>query len=117
VPFLPTLKTLNLYYPYSPYHPFFYSTLHYSTLQYFKLILGYCYFFLCLFLLSAILGQVPEPFATKTQLFSPSLKFFPQFGKGVFFFEQVTYNRVILFQRHGGMSLEEVTDLVAILAI
>jgi len=61
VPFFPTLETLNLYYSYSPYHPHFYFTLHYSTSQYFKLILGnYCSLSF-LFLLPAILGQVPKP--------------------------------------------------------
>jgi len=60
---------------------------------------------------------MPEPFATKTQLFSSLLKFFSQFSKGVFFFEQVAHDKVILFQRHGGMSLEEVMDLMVILAI
>jgi len=60
---------------------------------------------------------MPKPFATKTQLSSPPLKFFSQFGEGVFFFEQVAHDRVILFQRHSSTSLEEVTDLMVILAI
>jgi len=65
--------------------------LHYSALQHFKLILGYCYFFLYLLLLLAISDQVSESFATETQLSSSFFKFFPQFGEGAFFFEQVAH--------------------------
>ena len=72
-----TLITLNLYYSYSFYCSLLLSTLHYSTLQHFKLILGYCYSFLHLLLLSAISGQVPETFAIKTQLFFSSFQFCP----------------------------------------
>jgi len=96
VPFLSTLKTLYCYHSYIPYHPLFHSTLHHSATQDFEFILGHCCPFPCFFLLPAISGQVPKLFATKTQLSSSPLKFFPQFGKGVFFFEQVAHNRVIL---------------------
>jgi len=91
MPFLSALKTLNLYHSYSSYYLLLYSTLHHSTFQHFKLILGYRYPLFYLLLLPAISGQVPEPFAIETQLSSPPFKFFPQLVEGVFFFEQVAH--------------------------
>ena len=68
VPLLSTPETSYSYRPHAPYHSLLNSALHYSTPQHFKLILGHRYPFFCLFLLPAISGQVPEPFATPTQL-------------------------------------------------
>jgi len=71
MPFLSTLKTLNYYYLLPSDHSFFYSTLHYSTSQYFKLILGNNGPLLSFFFIPAIADQVPEPFATSIQLSLP----------------------------------------------
>ena len=52
-----------------PYYPLFHITLYYPTWQHFKFILGSSSPLLLSFLIPAILGQVPEPFATSTFLF------------------------------------------------
>jgi len=59
------LKAFNPYYFLSSYYFFLYFVLHYSTQQYLKFILGNSGPLSSLFLILAILGQVPEPFTAK----------------------------------------------------
>jgi len=59
------LKAFNPYYFLSSYYFFLYFVLYYSTQQYLKFILGNSGPLSSLFLILAILGQVPEPFTAK----------------------------------------------------
>jgi len=92
----PTLKTLNYYYLLPPDHPLFHSTLHHSTLQYFKLILGNDSPLLSFLFIPAVAGQVPKLLATSTQLPLPCFQFFPQFGEGASFLEQASHELFVL---------------------
>ena len=61
------------------------------------------------------MGQVPKFLVTETQLSFPLFKFFPQFGEGIFLFKHIAYDRVVLLQRHGAMSLHDSMKLMVIL--
>jgi len=66
--FLPALEALNLCYSHSSYHPLSFSTLHYSTFQYFKFILGNDGPLFLPSLIPAVSGQVPKLLTASTQL-------------------------------------------------
>ena len=92
----------------SPYtHSFSYSILYYSTCYYLKFVLG-SWFPLHLFLfISAVMGQIPEPFILLTYSFFSFLYFYSQFGEGMLLVEHSTHERVILLQKHNATSLEK----------
>ena len=68
-----SLFLLCILWPRHMHHPFLYPTLHHTATQHFKLILGNSFPLFPFSFLPAISGQVPEPFATMTQL--PFLSF------------------------------------------
>jgi len=73
VPFLSTLKAFYLYCLLSSYCLLSYSTLHHSTCQHFKFILGSNSLLFSFFLIPTVSGQAPKPFITPTFSFSFSL--------------------------------------------